>query len=183
MRPRAGRLRRPLLALDRATTERACAAQGLTVWVDPHNADDIYARVRVRRSALPALEAALGPGVAEALARTAELLRDDADALDTWSAAARRDATADDRGLDCAGLLTLPSAVRRRVLHTAAVDAGATHSALSHTHVVALDALVADWHGQGSVALPGGVEGWRSYGRLYLRVAAEQSTTDDSMQE
>ncbi|MET0740696.1 MAG: tRNA lysidine(34) synthetase TilS [Candidatus Nanopelagicales bacterium] len=176
MRPRTGLLRRPLLTLDRATTERACAAQGLTPWVDPHNADETYARVRVRRSALPALESALGPGVAEALARTAELLRDDADALDAWSATARRDATADDGGLDCASLLTLPSAVRRRVLHTAALESGATHSALSHPHVMALDALVVDWHGQGSVALPGGVEGWRGCGRLYLRVAGEPSS-------
>ena len=43
---------------------------GLRPWDDPHNADPAYARARVRHQALPALEAALGPGVAQALART-----------------------------------------------------------------------------------------------------------------
>jgi tRNA(Ile)-lysidine synthase len=76
---------RPLLELDRATTRRACLAMGLRPWDDPHNDDRAFTRVRVRRDALPALERALGPGVSEALARTARLLRDDADALDAWA--------------------------------------------------------------------------------------------------
>ena len=33
---------------------------------------------------------------------------------------------------------------------------------------VVLDALVVDWHGQGEVALPGGVVARRAYGRLCL---------------
>jgi tRNA(Ile)-lysidine synthase len=36
------------------------------------------------------------------------------------------------------------------------------------SHVLALDALLTDWHGQGSVALPGGVVGQRVCGRLRL---------------
>lgn len=76
---------RPLLELDRATTRRACLAMGLDPWDDPHNDDPSFTRVRVRRDALPALEKALGPGVPEALARTAGMLREDADALDAWA--------------------------------------------------------------------------------------------------
>ena len=49
---------------------------GLRPWDDPHNRDPSYARARVRHQALPALEAALGPGIAEALARTAGQVRD-----------------------------------------------------------------------------------------------------------
>jgi len=81
-----GRYRRPLLAVNRDTTRLACRAEGLQPWEDPHNTDPSYTRVRVRLEALPALERAAGPGVAEALARTAALLRADADALDTWAA-------------------------------------------------------------------------------------------------
>jgi tRNA(Ile)-lysidine synthase len=87
------RFARPLLGLDRTTTRRACTAMGLPVWDDPHNADPSFTRVRVRRAALPALEAALGPGVAAALARTARMLREDADALDAWAGHALRAAT------------------------------------------------------------------------------------------
>jgi tRNA(Ile)-lysidine synthase len=82
MPARRGRFRRPLLALSRATLRDACLAQGLDPWDDPHNRDPSYARVRVRRHALPALEETLGPGIAEALARSATQLSADCDALD-----------------------------------------------------------------------------------------------------
>src|SRR5437764_5025138 len=89
MPARRGPYRRPLLAVRRAATSAACAELGLTPWQDPHNRDDRFARARVRHQAMPALEAALGPGVAEALARTAGQLRADADYLDELAAARR----------------------------------------------------------------------------------------------
>src|SRR4051795_9934539 len=64
--------------------------QSLPVWDDPHNTDPAYTRSRLRHEALPALEKALGKGVVEALARTAQLSRDDADALDAWTEDAER---------------------------------------------------------------------------------------------
>jgi len=162
MRAVAEHYRRPLLGLRRDVTAAACAALGLPVWDDPHNRDPAYARSRVRGSALPALEAALGPGVVEALARTADLLRDDADALDEWGkAVAGR--------LEVEALLALPAAVRRRVLRRAAVDAGAPAGALSSAHLAELDRLVTDWHGQGPVTLPGGLVGERRCDRLQFR--------------
>ena len=82
MPARRGRFRRPLLGLSRATLREACLAQRLDPWDDPHNGDPSYARVRVRREVLPALEEALGPGIAEALARSAAQLRADCEALD-----------------------------------------------------------------------------------------------------
>lgn len=82
MRRREGRYLRPFLDIDRATTERACVALGLPVWQDPHNLDPSFRRVRLRREVLPLLEDVLGGGVAAALARTADQLRADVDALD-----------------------------------------------------------------------------------------------------
>ena len=82
MPARRGPYRRPFLAVRRATTGAACAELGLVPWQDPHNRDFRFTRARVRHQALPALEAALGPGVAEALARTAAQLRADAECLD-----------------------------------------------------------------------------------------------------
>ena len=81
MAPVSGRRIRPLLGVRRATTRAFCADSGLEPWEDPHNADPRFARVRVRTAVLPVLEAELGPGVAEALARTAEQLREDAEAF------------------------------------------------------------------------------------------------------
>jgi tRNA(Ile)-lysidine synthase len=117
--------------------------------------------VRVRADALPALEAAVGPGVAEALARTADLLRADSDALDDW-ARGRSSLAVED-------LRALPAAVRRRVLRSAAVAAGAADGELAAVHVGELDRLVMDWHGQRPVSLPGGLVGERRCDRLVFR--------------
>ncbi|MFA1549249.1 tRNA lysidine(34) synthetase TilS [Actinomadura chokoriensis] len=161
---------RPLLGLDRATTRRACKAMGLDPWDDPHNVDPTYARVRVRHEALPALEKTLGPGVAEALARTARMLRDDADALDDLAVRAYADLEVPVDGHTVAirleGLGDLPRAVRTRVLRMAAVKAGSPPGTLAAVHVDAVDRLVTAWHGQRHVDLPGGLRAVRGYGKL-----------------
>jgi tRNA(Ile)-lysidine synthase len=161
---------RPLLELGRDLTRRACLAMGLTPWDDPHNSDHAYARPRVRAEILPALEAGLGPGVAAALARTARMLRDDADALDEWAARAMEAAATDEpaaaTALTVRGLTELPRAVRTRVLHRAAIAAGSPPGALAAVHVEAVDALVTAWHGQSHVDLPGRVRVWRRYEKL-----------------
>jgi tRNA(Ile)-lysidine synthase len=162
MATRRGRLRRPLLGIRRAETVAACAAAELTPWSDPHNVDPSYARARVRAAALPALEAALGPGVTTALARSAALLRADADALDDW-AAGIRDPT------DIELLAGLPAAVRTRALHRAAIAAGVGAGALTADHVREIDRLVTRWRGQGAVSLPGGLQVERSCDRLRFR--------------
>ena len=132
------------------------------------------------------MEASLGPGIAAALARTASLLRSDADALDdlaqdAFVAALERDGSAG-VALPVEVLAGMSIAVRSRVLRLAAVAAGAPTGAVTHDHVRAMLALIDDWHGQGPVALPGGVEVSRSYGRLTLhrRSRAEPIPTDTS---
>jgi tRNA(Ile)-lysidine synthase len=161
-----GRYRRPLLDLPRDVVRSAAA--GHATWDDPHNADPAFARSRVRTDVLPGLERDLGPGVAAALARTAAQLRADADALDGWAAAAHREAATDGAGLDVAVLAALPTAVRTRVLRRAAIDAGSPATDLDAGHVVELDRLVTDWHGQGPLHLPGAVSASRACGRLAL---------------
>lgn len=164
-----GRYRRPFLRLDRQTARKACMVQSLPVWDDPHNADPAYTRSRLRHEGLPALEKALGKGVVEALARTARLSRDDADALDAWAvqaATAVRDATG---VLECAKLYALPPAVRRRVLRHAAIEAGAPAGSLFARHIEEVDRLITGWRGQGAINLPGKVVAQRQGGRLVIR--------------
>jgi tRNA(Ile)-lysidine synthase len=178
-----GRYRRPFLQLDRHTVRQACLAQSLPVWDDPHNVDPAYTRSRVRHEALPVLEKALGKGVVEALARTAQLSRDDADALDAWAAHAEADvlrtapapapgagsAGPDSVELDTVGLHGLPPAVRRRVLRRAAIAAGAPAGSLFARHIEEVDRLITGWRGQRAINLPGRVEVRREGGRLVIR--------------
>ena len=168
MPARHGRYLRPLLGVRRAQTMQACAALELHPWADPHNCDPAYTRARIRHQAMPALADALGPGIAEALARTASQLRADAAVLDALAMA--ESARLRDRAgaLEVGGLAALPAAIRTRVLHAAATAAGCPAGALTARHVDALDALVTRWHGQRWADLPGGVRGLRSYGKLIL---------------
>jgi tRNA(Ile)-lysidine synthase len=149
MAARASWLVRPLLGLRRTVTEQACAELGLDPWSDPHNADPRFARVRVRRTVLPVLEAELGPGATEALARTAALAREDADLLDALAAEA--DPGTDT--LDAALLLDLPPALRTRVIRRWLLRHGADE--VTARHVTAVEALVTAWHGQAEIHLPG----------------------------
>ena len=123
------------------------------------------ARVRVRETVLPTLEAELGPGVAEALARTAELLRDDTELLDRLAAEAYR--TAEGLGgtdtLDCTALESQPPALRRRILRLWLLAHGIGD--LTLRHIGAVESLIIDWHGQKSIQLPGATV-TRSAGRL-----------------
>jgi tRNA(Ile)-lysidine synthase len=163
MRPRDGRRVRPLLGVRRADTVRACSALGLPVWSDPQNVDPRYQRARIRGEVLPLLEDVLQGGVAEALARTADLMRDDLDALDQVAERAYR-RPLNDRVLDVGNLTELTRAIRTRVLRTWAGARGA--GPLTALHLTALDALVVSWHGQGPVELPGGVRVSRRSGTL-----------------
>ena len=168
MPPRRGVFLRPLLGLRRQVTADACAALDLAPWTDPHNADRRFARVRVRLDALPALEAALGPGVAEALARTADQLRDDAEVLEQIALSER---SVDPRLMSAASLAGLPGAVRTRVLRSAALAAGCPATALTSAHVTRIEELVTDWRGQRWIDLPGGVRATRRSGQVLFEPA------------
>jgi tRNA(Ile)-lysidine synthase len=157
---------RPLLEITRKQNEEFCKEVGLDFWNDPHNKDSQFARVRVRTEALPILEKTIGPGISEALARSAHLLRDDADALDHW--AQREEIHLDLHNLDCAHLETLPRAIRTRILRTAIYSVGAPAGSVSADHVNAVEALITSWNGQSALNLPGGVKVERISGRLSL---------------
>ncbi|WP_295790684.1 tRNA lysidine(34) synthetase TilS [uncultured Microbacterium sp.] len=147
---------RPLLSVRRRTTVAACAAEGLRPWTDPHNADTAYTRVRVRERVLPLLESELGPGVADALARTAEQLREDADAFQDMI-----DETIEDIvehaeagiSISVAALAANPAALRNRIIRYV-VDSEFGVS-LSRTQTLEVARLATDWKGQGPIDLPG----------------------------
>ncbi len=157
---------RPLLAITREQTEKACKEIKVEFWSDPHNVNAEFSRVRVRREVLPIMEEKMGPGVAAALARSAALLRDDADALDAIAQQAMSSMNLAD--LDALALGNLPRAIRSRILRGAIYAAGAPSGSISADHVAAIEALVTSWHGQGALSLPGGVKVERISGRLSL---------------
>ena len=103
-------------------------------------------------------------GVAEALARTAAMVREDLDALDELTPAPGTMAVDE--------LAALTPGIRRRTIRAWLREHGVTPTA---THVTAVDALVTDWHGQGPVALPAALEARRRSGRLHLADSASRT--------
>jgi tRNA(Ile)-lysidine synthase len=184
MRERSGPWRRPFLGLARLDVQAAAAELlaplGERAWMDPHNDDPSYTRVRVR-ALLDDLVAAVGPGAVQGLSRSAELLRDDADALDAW---AERESDrwvrfeGDEAQVGCADLAGLPRAVRTRLIRGMCLRAGSAADQLTVDHVARVDEFVTNWHGQGEVSLPSGVIAARSYGRLCVRLARTTHGTE-----
>ena len=161
-----GKYARPFLQLTRVQTVAACAEAEITAWNDPHNVNEQFSRVRVRNKVMPIMEEEIGPGIAAALARSAAILRDDADALDEMAQAVISRVDLSD--LDCAALAELPRAIRSRVLRAAIYAAGAPSGSVSADHLSGVEALVTSWRGQGEASLPGGVKVARISGRLSL---------------
>lgn len=166
---------RPMLAIRRADTERFCHALGLSYLEDPTNAPDgpwqtregaPLPRAAIRALVLPALEGALGQDPAPALARTADLLREDSAALALWSQNVLAQARTEDAGpcdLRVDLLEGLPSAVTGRVLKAWAEDCGVTD--LSLVHISELQKLIGSTRNAAGerrvVELPGGTAAWR----------------------
>ena len=169
MRAAVGRYRRPLLGIRRSVTEQCCQDSGLQPWHDPHNDDGTFTRVRVRNEVLPLLERELGPGVTEALARTAEQLREDAEALDHFAEEVAEDLaehTEAGIALPVRALEVQPAALRQRLIRLAV--AAEFHHALSRQHTLEVARLVTDWNGQGPLHLPG-ISVERRDGLLHFR--------------
>src|SRR5690606_15413792 len=141
----------------RADTEAACAALGMSPWQDPSNEPDGGPRrSALRGEVIPALINVLGPGVVPALARSAALLQADADELDRQARAALHkarhaaDGSRNSDDMPCDLLASLPDAIRGRMLKMLAEKSGA--GPMTATHVRAMDQLVVNYRGQGSVS-------------------------------
>jgi tRNA(Ile)-lysidine synthase len=175
--PQRGPYLRPLLGMRRRDTEAICAHEGLEYWSDPTNDDTGPLRNRIRSRVLPLLERELGPGIAQSLARTAGVCRDDADYLE---AAARRalaelavvppgsgeigqasgatgtgQTPAAEAMLDLDGLRALEPALLGRVLRDAVVQLGGKGPGFER--IAALRALVHGSMSAGPVQLEGNV--------------------------
>jgi tRNA(Ile)-lysidine synthase len=168
MRAGFDRFRRPLLHVTRTDTETACVVEGVEWWTDPHNSDPRFTRSRVRTQVMPVLEQELGPGVAEALARTADLLREDADALDNETERQLGLLRSDD-GIALDGMRSLDAAIRHRVIRRAAIDAGAIAAETTRRHVLAVAAMALGRDGGKQIQLPGHVTAYRTSTHLRFR--------------
>ena len=108
---------RPFLGTDRKAIEKYLRARNLEWREDDSNADPAFLRNRVRHELLPLLEAKYNNGIRNALARLAEVQRDENELLDALAASIYSEACGkSEHSLDCAVIAGHPLALRRRVL-------------------------------------------------------------------
>ena len=155
MSEKTGVLLRPLLGIERATTEAFCKDSGIKYWSDPQNKDEKFLRVMIRKHVLPFLEKQLGGSVAASLVRTSDQLREDTAYLESQADKSfKKYAKVSGSGIsfDAKAIEKLPAAILNRVIKKALDGFG---SESSRTHVLAVSDLVLSWHGQKPLALPG----------------------------
>jgi tRNA(Ile)-lysidine synthase len=159
MRPRAGELLRPLLAVSRREVLAYLAQRGLGWREDPSNRELGFARNRVRHELLPYLEQRFNPRVRAALARTADLAADEAAFVGEAAARALAEAATRDGDalvLDRSLLARAPVAVARAALRLALAQTGGLDG-VDGGHVERLLRLVAAPAPSGRrLELPGG---------------------------
>jgi len=141
--PVRGNILRPMLEITRREIDLYIREKSIPYVEDSTNAEDIYARNRLRRSALPALESVNG-AYAENIARAARFLRED----EAFLSGLAEDYLRATPTPTVSGLLALPAPVRARVLRRF------LGGELSAVHLEAVEALL---RGKpvGEVSLPG----------------------------
>jgi tRNA(Ile)-lysidine synthase len=141
MRPRDGKLVRPLLGFSRDQTTAYCEERGLAWRDDPTNGDPAYARNRVRHGLARAL-AEVHPAAARNVLRTAELLRDEGEVLDALVAAELDGSNGSPRNtIELRRLAELPPALRRLVVQQLADRAAGRPVAGAARHAEEVTAL------------------------------------------
>lgn len=148
---------RPMLEISRNETEASCREMGIDFWVDPHNSHEEYARVRVRKNLLPQMIEELGEDVVQNLARTAQIAREDADAMDfiiDEKIESLIKISDNEYSFNVQDLQRLHVAIRKRMFKKLAKDH--MNADFMSIHCEAVNDLIDDWNGQKPLNLPGG---------------------------
>jgi tRNA(Ile)-lysidine synthase len=119
------------------------------------------------------MESALGPGITEALARSAELFRNDSAVLDDLAQAlfvsCSREHAPGHWSIEVEALADHPEALRSRALRQLISSAGGPSP--SYQHIREVSALVTDWKGQSEVSLAGARVG-REGTAIHVRIVS-----------
>lgn len=159
-----GWLVRPLWLAGRAEVLTYLRARGLTWTHDESNDDTGLPRNRIRHHLVPDIERAFGSGVRRTLARAADHLSEEDEALSLWADHVTKDRSVGE-GLDVGhGFEVVPSAVRARVLQ-AWWEAATGLPPLAACHLKRLD-QVADGR---RIDLPQGFQARRDRDVLTMR--------------
>ena len=176
---------RPLLTwAKRSDTESYCRARGIDFRVDEMNANEAFARVRVRTQVLPLLKT-FNPKAEEAISRAAEILREDNSALDAaaarlieYSGATSSSPNQKQAAIRADLLRIAQPALRRRALRQwLSVNRGDLRR-IERAHISAIENLLFSPKSGRLVELPGGGVVTRKAGCLHYNGKKREGRTN-----
>jgi tRNA(Ile)-lysidine synthase len=199
---------RPLLCITRDEVEEYCREHNLEFCTDATNLSADYTRNRVRRDVLPALRA-INPRVVESIARAAEIISSDEEALDHL-ALSLLDGARLTRGVEglgeeengqirlkvaaysAAALLEQPVGLRRRMVAEAIRREQAAclsrnplrpvRSQITSAHIAAVESLLGGHASGKRITLPGGLQAWREFDSIVFMTPARGGQSNDAVE-
>lgn len=173
--PKRGRVIRPLLTVTRAQIEKYLAGLGAEHVEDETNADESYARNKVRRRVSPVLRE-LNPKAAENFSKAALRLRQDAELLDELAGKVAEAAAVESGSvtIPVSALLEAPYPLAFRALKR--LFAGISQAPLSAAHIAAMMELAEGEDPSAQVDLPGGIMARREYEHMVIAWPPEPKT-------
>jgi tRNA(Ile)-lysidine synthetase-like protein len=171
---------RPLLCITRDEVESYCRERKLQFRIDSTNLTTDHARNRVRHQVLPVLTQ-INPGAIQHIARAAEIIAADQDALDELARSVLDRAqvsTFDEVGAvySVGTILQQPIGLRRRLIREAIRRAGAPIDQIGFAHVIAAERLLEEGMSGKHIVLSGGVVVWREFDSIAFQKAVQVAT-------
>ena len=158
---REGRLIRPLIRAQRADIVDYLRRHHLPALTDPSNCDDGFLRNRIRNRLIPLLERDYQPGVRALLQRSAEVLRDEEDWIESRIQPLLEQALIarppGPLALNAAALRKCPPAVQRRIVRAGLRLVQGDLHRIAFAHIEGILALVNRPGDGGPLHLPGGL--------------------------
>ena len=171
IQPVNGDIIRPLLSVNRAEITEYCRAHYLEPRFDSSNQETHYLRNRIRIMLLPQLEKQYNVAIKDALCRTATIIGDEHDFIQTtakrlWSQVAVQQATK--IFIDAKNMESVHIAVKREIFRMAIEKKQGSLTGISFHHVEMLLELLSTGRVGSTRQLPGGLSAYKSYDGLYL---------------
>lgn len=172
--PRRGELVRPLLTTPRSDVEQYLRENNLPHVEDSSNADDRFARNRVRHRLIPLLEE-LNPGFSGRMGDTARYLRADNDFLNAQAARICQNArwAEDDLVIEARYIAEAPAAIAPRAARRLLEMMGDGDTDCSAAHLSAIVELCRGEDPSAVTFLPGGRMAQRVYKELLLTTQSD----------
>ena len=169
---------RPLLSIQRQEVLEYLKLRGITWREDASNLDTRYLRTRLRQELIPNLKGRYNPKIVSQLAATADIVREESDAMRCWTAEVfDREAIVERNGVswNVDDLISLPLGLQKRLIRLSFERMTSGGQVLSAQNVTAIIELLAEGKSGTSLQM-GFLRCFREFNRLRLEPISAGAT-------